>query len=127
MLRKKTKPRENLEIRLCKSYDTGKLYIGLFNKETPLKYWNYDDISPAGIDILNELIKGYDLGYDITFQFPQNKGEKKVLVPRIVKMYNEPETPKTKKNVEEEFFDETKQNENIMKDIRLDIPTKFNN
>lgn len=98
------KPRSEVELRICKSRDTGKLYYGLFDKNNPVKYWNYEDVSPAGKDIINELINAFDLGYDVRFQFPLNEDGKKKIVPAIVKMYNEPCSEKKNPKVNENFY-----------------------
>lgn len=105
---RKVAPRAEVEIRLCKSKDTKKLYYGLFENDVPVKYWDFEMVSDAGRDMINELIKAFDLGYDIRCQFPINDGDIKKVIPRIVKMYNEPCNSNKKTKVDENFFEEEK-------------------
>ena len=99
-------PRAEVEIIVCKSKDTGKLYYGLFRNDKPVKYWDYDLVSAAGKDMINELISAFDLGYDVRFQFPVESNGSKKIIPRIVKMFNEPCSDKKNSKIEEFFFEE---------------------
>lgn len=81
---------EKISLNLCKSKQSGKLYIGIFKKGTPLKFWDYEEFSDTGKDFFKELINVYDLGYDIECQFPQKIKKEKKLVPHIVDMVGEP-------------------------------------
>lgn len=100
----KPQKRAEAEICLCISKDTKKLYYSLMVNGEPLKYWAYDDMSDAAKDFIGEIIHAFDLGYDIRCQFPvDNKGEK-ILIPRNVKMYNEPGTENKNKRIKEAFF-----------------------
>ena len=98
----KVNPRAEVEIVVCKSKDTDKLYYGLFKNNTPVKYWDYDLVSAAGKDI----ISAFDLGYDIRFQFPIDEEGLKKIVPRTVKMFNEPCSEKKNNRIKECFFEE---------------------
>lgn len=102
---KRTKPRVEVELKLCQSKETNKLYYGLFCKDTPVKYWACDEISEAGKDLIGELINAFDLGYDVRFQFPRTeKDGSKNLHPNIVKMFNEPGSSHPNPKIEEEYF-----------------------
>lgn len=107
---KSIKPRAEVELKVCKSKDTGKLYYGLFEKDTPVKYWEYDLVSEAGKDLISELINAFDLGYDVRFQFPVKENDQKKVIPKIVKMYNEPCSEKKNPKVNETFFIEEEKN-----------------
>ena len=100
------KPRAEVELRVCKSKDTGKLYFALMEKDVPVKYWDYDMVSPAGKDLIMELIKAFDLGYDVRFQFPLEEDGQKKIIPKIVKMYNEPCSENKNSRVNETFYEE---------------------
>lgn len=80
------------KISLCKSVVTDKLYVGLFDNNTPLKFWPYDDFGPAAKDFFIELIKAYDSGYDIACDFPVKTSEGKKLLPQLYSMIGEPGT-----------------------------------
>lgn len=101
---KKPQKRAEVELRLCRSKETKKLYYCLMENGSPLKYWLFDDVSDAGRDLIGELINAFDLGYDIRCQFPTEDDGKKVLVPYDVKMYNEPGTKRNPK-VNEKFYE----------------------
>lgn len=80
------------KIILCKSVVTEKLYVGLFDNNTPLKFWPYDDFGPAAKDFFIELIKAYDCGYDIVCDFPVKTKEGKKILPQLYTMIGEPGT-----------------------------------
>lgn len=79
-----------LTLNLVKSTYTGIVYLALFEDSVPVKFWPYDSVNKAGLNIISELFKGFDLGYDIEFQFPRElKGERK-LVPTEMVLVGEP-------------------------------------
>lgn len=87
---RKEKRTTRLTLGLVKSIYTGIVYVVLFEDSTPIKLWQYDLLNETGIDIITELIKGFDLGYNIEFQFPQTiKGERKI-VPTEMVLVGEP-------------------------------------
>lgn len=88
---KKVTPRAEVELRLCQSRKTKKLYYGLFDKNDPVKFWSAGEMTPTSIDLIMELVSAYDLGYDVKFQFPKtDKQGTKKLVPQIMDI-EEPE------------------------------------
>lgn len=88
---KKDKRITRLTLGLVKSIYTGIVYVVLFEDSEPIKLWQYDLLNETGISIITELIKGFDLGYNIEFQFPQTvKGERKI-VPIEMVLVGEPE------------------------------------
>lgn len=98
-MKKKIKPRAEVELRLLKSTKSKKLYYALYEKEEIVKMWSAADISSAGIDLISELVKAFDLGYDVRFQFPKTeKDGSKRLIPREIRLYNEPEEQKGEEN-----------------------------
>lgn len=101
---KKITKRAEVEIGLCRSAETKKLYYVLTENGTPLKYWAYDDMSDAARDFIGELVNAFDLGYDIRCQFPIEKDGEKLLKAKEVRMYNEPGTKQHKTNAVENFF-----------------------
>lgn len=87
---KKDKRITRLTLGLVKSIYTGIVYVVLFEDSEPIKLWQYDLLNETGISIITELIKGFDLGYNIEFQFPQIvKGERKI-VPIEMVLVGEP-------------------------------------
>lgn len=87
---KKDKRITRLTLGLVKSIYTGIVYVVLFEDSEPIKLWQYDLLNETGISIITELIKGFDLGYNIEFQFPQTvKGERKI-VPIEMVLVGEP-------------------------------------
>ena len=79
-----------LTLNLVKSTYTGIVYLALFEDSVPVKFWPYDSVNKAGLNIISELFKGFDLGYDIEFQFPRElKGERKLqkTILKIKKKY----------------------------------------
>jgi len=104
-LKQKIIKRAEAEICLVRSKNTKKLYYALLANGNPIKYWAFDDMSPAANDFIGELINAFDMGYDIRCQFPVEKDGKKVLVPRNVEMFNEPGVINKNKHIEEDFFD----------------------
>lgn len=80
------------KIILCKSTLTEKLYVGLFENNTPLKFWPYDDFGPAAKDFLIEIIRAYDHGYDLVCEFPVKTKEGKKIIPQLYCMVGEPGT-----------------------------------
>lgn len=104
MLSKNNK-RSEVELKLCKSRETEKLYYGLFENGNPVKYWDYELISEAGHDLIKEIFSAFDLGYDIRCQFPKiDKQGNKHIEPEIIRMYNEPGSKKSNPKIKEEFF-----------------------
>ena len=95
---------EKISVNLCKSKNSGKLYIGLFQRGKPLKFWDYEEMSDAGKDFFKELVKIYDLAYDKEFQFPQKIRSEKKLVPYVVDMIGEPGYEDNPKNQQKEKF-----------------------
>lgn len=95
---------EKISVNLCKSKISEKLYVGIFQKGKPLKFWDYEEMSDAGKDFFKELIRIYDLGYDIEYQFPQQIKNQKKLVPYVVEMVGEPGVEDSPKNAKKEKF-----------------------
>lgn len=110
---KKPKKRAEAEISLIKSKETGKLYYALSENGNPLKYWAYEDMSDAARDFIGELVSAFDLGYDIRCQFPSEKDGSRVLIPRIMSLYNEPGSERKNKKVEGEFFQKEESDDTI--------------
>lgn len=79
-----------LTLGLVKSTYTNIVYLTLFEDSNPVKFWPYDEINKAGIDVLSELFKGFDLGYEIEFQFPQDVKGERTLVPVEMVIVGEP-------------------------------------
>lgn len=118
---------EKISINLCKSKNSGKLYIGIFQKGNPLKFWNYEELSDSGKDFFRELIRIYDLGYDIECQFPQKIKKEKRLVPYIVDMIGEPGVEDSPQNVNKEKFVFFNLKTEQYSDVKLndyDVPVK---
>lgn len=51
--------------------------------DQPYKVWKLDDLGPAGVDLVNDLMKVYDLGYEIEFQLPTIVDNVRQIVPLI--------------------------------------------
>lgn len=79
-----------LTLGLVKSTYTGTIYLTLFEDASPIKFWPYSALNKAGIDVLSELIKGFDLGYEIEFQFPQDVNGERTIVPVEMVIVGEP-------------------------------------
>lgn len=79
----KAKRNSKTAIAVIKSKATGLLYIGMIIDDQPYKVWKLNDMSPAGVDFCNELMKAYDLGYSIEFQLPTIVDEQRQIVPLI--------------------------------------------
>ena len=111
---------ERISIDLCKSKNSKKLYIGMFQRGKPLKFWNYEELGETGKDFFKELIRIYDLGYDIEYQFPQKIKDQKKLVPYIVEMVGEPGEEESEKNNKKEKFVFFNLKTGQFSDIKLD-------
>lgn len=90
----KAKRNSKTAIAIIKSKATGLLYIGMIIDDQPYKVWKLNDMSPAGVDFCNELMKAYDLGYSIEFQLPTIVDEQRQIVPLIYNL-NDTEEEKT--------------------------------
>ncbi len=114
-----------LTLNLIKSAYTQKVYIALFEDNKPIKFWPYNELNAIGIDILSELFKGFDLGYEIEYQFPQElKGERQI-VPTEMVLVGEPNGKEVnilnKKNAlsEDNFYKAPPEDKGILPDPKL--------
>lgn len=91
------KPKRNSKasIAIIKSKNTDILYIGMIIDGQPYKVWKLDDFSPAGIDFCNQLMKAYDLGYEIECQLPVISNNQRQIVPCIYNLNDSVEENKT--------------------------------
>lgn len=114
-----------LTLGLVKSIYTKIIYIALFEDSTPVKLWPYNTVNKAGIDILSELFKGFDLGYEIEFQFPQEKNGERKMQPIEMVLIGEPGGKEVnilnKKNAidETKFYKEEPDDKGLMPDPDL--------
>lgn len=79
----KTKRNSKAAIAVLKSKATELLYIGMIIDDQPYKLWKLNDLSPAGVDFCNELMKAFDLGYSLEFQLPTMVDNVRQIVPLI--------------------------------------------
>ncbi len=79
----KFKRNSRATISILKSKNTGILYLAMLIDETPYKVWKMSDLSPAGLDFINEIMKAYDLGYILTTQLPTSVDGVRQIVPYV--------------------------------------------
>lgn len=79
----KAKRNSKAAIAVLKSKATDLLYIGMIIDDQPYKLWKLNDLSPAGVDFCNELMKAFDLGYSLEFQLPTMVDNVRQIVPLI--------------------------------------------
>ena len=89
MKRKPNKRNAKLTLGVIKSAHTKKIYLSLSEGMIPFKLWDIEKIDPIGLDIINELLKSYDLGYDIEYQFPRDVEGLRKIVPLEVVLVGE--------------------------------------